>query len=1061
MKIDVPFKKLRHVVHAADFHIRLLRRHDEYTNVFNQFYADIRNRKLEDFVIVLAGDIVHAKTDLSPELVDLTSQFLSNLSDIAPTILIAGNHDCNLRNSSRLDALSPIVNAINHPNLHYVKNSDVVYIADSAFAVHSIFSSKDEWPVAANIDNKYTKIALYHGPVNGSLTDVNFVVTDRHVTTDVFDGYEIVMLGDIHKPNQKLQDYSKTDGKPIVVYPGSFTQQNFGETAEDHGWCLWNIKDRSYEFVPVENDYGYLTLEVQNGKIKHPKNAPKNVRMRLFTGEMEATDVKKLVTMLREKYNIIELSVNKNKTTTFDADRAKLSHTGILDVSDINFQSSLIQNWIKTKYPTVTDDTLKKIDDINQDLNSKIKHDDQSRNIRWKPLKFRFSNMFSYGENNEIDFENMTGTYGLFAANASGKSSLISSIMFCLYDKAPQATKGSHIINNRKDTFECELLFEINGELYGIRRVGSRKKTGDVRVDVDFWKTLPDGSTVSLNGEDRRGTNANIKSYVGSYDDFVITAFSNHDTSSMFIDKTHSERKDLLIQFMGLNIFDELHDIASDESREIIGVLKRFKNSDIEISLSTAKSTLDIISSDLDNLEDTLKSRNNEKSSLENTLASLRSEKEDITLNYGDIDSLSKAKTNLVNDIQNCNNAAQELKMTKEANERKRVETQEQLDGVDIDKLTISNKLYTEQIPIYQKKKDELVLIKSKIEEKESLKNTLLEYKYNPECDICVENNKSIIEKLEKVNADLDKLNSASSALIVEMSEMKDNLMTLKTDHENYEVAMSYQTKIESLDRTIADLSAKENALLLKEMQCKVSLDKVTHEIEEYELNATNILRNKELDKRIDIVTNSAKSKAREIDQLTERIKELTGKRAVFEHKKQDLLDKIQEAADMEFLYDAYTKYLEATDRDGVPYELIGKTIPQIENEVNTILSNVVDFTVTLEVDTKNITSQIVYGYDRHWPIENSSGMERFISGLAIRIALMNASNLPKPNFMVVDEGFSALDSEHIHGMHRLFDLLRANFEFVVVISHIDTMRDMVDTILDIKKDDGFSFISA
>ena len=101
MKINVPFTKLQYIVHIDDIHIRLFRRHEEYEAAFNTLYADIRSKNLKDSVIVLAGDIVHAKTDMSPEMVEVTSKFLASIADLAPTILIAGNHDCNLANTNR------------------------------------------------------------------------------------------------------------------------------------------------------------------------------------------------------------------------------------------------------------------------------------------------------------------------------------------------------------------------------------------------------------------------------------------------------------------------------------------------------------------------------------------------------------------------------------------------------------------------------------------------------------------------------------------------------------------------------------------------------------------------------------------------------------------------------------------------------------------------------------------------------------------------------------------------------------------------------------------------
>ena len=62
---------------------------------------------------------------------------------------------------------------------------------------------------------------------------------------------------------------------------------------------------------------------------------------------------------------------------------------------------------------------------------------------------------------------------------------------------------------------------------------------------------------------------------------------------------------------------------------------------------------------------------------------------------------------------------------------------------------------------------------------------------------------------------------------------------------------------------------------------------------------------------------------------------------------------------------------------------------------VNDILAQIVDFQILFEMDGKNINCHIVYDEDNVWPLELSSGMERFISSLIIRVGLINVSNLP------------------------------------------------------------------
>jgi DNA repair exonuclease SbcCD ATPase subunit len=154
----------------------------------------------------------------------------------------------------------------------------------------------------------------------------------------------------------------------------------------------------------------------------------------------------------------------------------------------------------------------------------------------------------------------------------------------------------------------------------------------------------------------------------------------------------------------------------------------------------------------------------------------------------------------------------------------------------------------------------------------------------------------------------------------------------------------------------------------------------------------------------------------------------------------------------------AYQYYLTAIGKDGVPYQIISDVVPRIEQEVNNILSQIVEFTMGIETDGKNVNMFIKYE-DRKWPLELCSGMEKFMSALALRVALINISNLPRPPFLVIDEGFSALDASNLPLIHSVFDYLKANFDFIIIISHLDAMRDMVDKVLEIKKENGFSKI--
>jgi exonuclease SbcC len=84
--------------------------------------------------------------------------------------------------------------------------------------------------------------------------------------------------------------------------------------------------------------------------------------------------------------------------------------------------------------------------------------------------------------------------------------------------------------------------------------------------------------------------------------------------------------------------------------------------------------------------------------------------------------------------------------------------------------------------------------------------------------------------------------------------------------------------------------------------------------------------------------------------------------------------------------------------------------------------------------------------------IELASGMEKMISSLAIRVALINVSSLPKSSMLIIDEGFGSLDETNLEACGRLLHSLKKSFKNILVISHIDQIKDIVDNTIDIMK---------
>ena len=173
-------------------------------------------------------------------------------------------------------------------------------------------------------------------------------------------------------------------------------------------------------------------------------------------------------------------------------------------------KNQLIEEYLKTNH-FVDDGTLIDIKKINEELNGRLPEEEVNRGVMWQVKKFEFDNMFSYGENNVVNFTKLNDIVGLFAPNASGKSALLDALSFCLFDTSSRAFKAVNVLNNKKDDFYCKATLEVEGVEYFIERFGKRHKNGHVKVNVDFYSHDDAGEKISFNGDQRRTTDVNIR----------------------------------------------------------------------------------------------------------------------------------------------------------------------------------------------------------------------------------------------------------------------------------------------------------------------------------------------------------------------------------------------------------------------------------------------------------------------------------------------------------------------------------------------------------------------
>ena len=1032
--------KWTHVLHIADIHIRNYTRHYEYRKVFDKLYKAIDNTP-ESTLVYIGGDIVHSKTDMSPELIRLTSEFLTNLADRRTTVFIKGNHDANLNNESRLDALRPIYDTLGHPNLHYLDEPKIYTFGNIDFSIFEISSDKSAWPGPGEND---FNVALFHGPVYQSSTDVGYVISSDSVKSNDFKGFDLALLGDIHK-RQMIDDY--------IYYPGSLVQQNFGESQDNHGYTLWDLFNNKHEHFELTNDNAHCTIYVESGQIISDTSLlTKYPKIRIFHTDTTEAELKHIVSEVKSKCKPIDIV--QIKQDKIRADVSSKKSTKAIDTRNVAYQNKLLKSHLERVHNT-DPETVNEILKINESLNKHLVASDVARHVEWKLIDFEFSNMFSYGENNKISFDDMSGLVGLFAKNHTGKSALLDSIMFCLFDRCSRTTKAESVLNKNRKTFECKISIEVEGQPYYIHRKAKRKANGKVKCDVNFWTVDDEGQLNSLNGEQRAETNSIIRRLIGTYEDFILTALSVQNDSTGFIDKSQTEKKDLLSQFLDITVFDQLQQLATEEISEMRVLIKDFKKVDYATKLDLCKTSLEsnrVLMIESMKTDKELKSKKlaigESIQQLQSSLAPVKVY--DKTAIQKDIE-LMKSKISLSNT---------KLDTNKTKEKEQKLLLQKCLDWLDnynrgelyatVNTLKGLNKDLLQESKLLSKAKNTYSNAKTLAEQ-------LHDHEYDPNCKFCCDND--FVKKAQSAKDNLE----VYSHLVTKCQKSVDLITGLKEETESkVELFSKYQkveNKIETVKLDLRSINIDNAKHVTVRDDSSTKLLHLQAELVAYEKNKKLIQENSNVQTEIDKLNTTLAECTDDIETNREDIIEYKSNVKLYTATRDEINETMARAYGLEQKLKYYDLYLASIKRDGLPYEIISDSLPELQDEVNEILTQITDFKLIFDTDGKNINTYITYG-DTPWDLSLASGMEKFVSSLAIRNGLIQLSSLPRPTFIAIDEGFGNLDSDNLDSIKSLFEHITNLFDFIIIITHIDYMKDIPDSLLEISVQDGYSYVA-
>jgi len=1066
------------IIQISDIHIRNFKYRSEYVETFKNLHEQIK--LLRPDLVINTGDTVHSKTQISPELVDMLHWHIQEVGQLAPYRIILGNHDLNLKNTDRQDAISPVVNA-------YRNNFDIdvelwdkngkqkwqkqhshkaPFSADRDFDKISfwVFSLKDEVSYPTHADWSQfpddINIGLFHGAISGCTTDQDWQMNGLEHDLSQFSGLDFVMMGDIHK--HQMWDDNR------IGYAGSLIQQNFGESP-GKGFLLWDIdgkNDFSVKHVPLQTPLRFTTVKINKDYVFSETETVQPGSYVRVISDMSFTSVeqRQIVELTKERYKPKEVFVVSPPRL-----QAKAGSISTLDTEGnvVEFRSEQAQQKLFSQYLTeleVSDTDTETLLELDRDVIREVAADDDTpMGGSWRINKIGWSNMFLFGEDNIIDFERIRGVYGLFGPNGMGKSSFFEIITESVWDKlVKEVKKNIEIINDDADEAKMVVDFTVDDRDYVIERTISRIKFGQRKKDVrewgktslDFYELDADGNRTLLNSESRPDTEKAIRHLVGGFDDFCMTSMTPQITvtglpgGGDFISSKQTDRKKLLYKFLGLDVFECKFLAAKDRAKDLFAELKILQRDVVDPGvllnelepmkvrqLGIDKSTQELVES--------ISNRQQQKSDL---LARRKVLTKKVEEHYpfaeGEIElALSQRKKQLFQMEQEC----EAMTLAIQAIER-------DLDSW-VDPSPVDNP--SQELGNIEEEIRSMKLAISKLNDKEKTSTWKLKVLDEVPCGDAFPTCKFLRDAFEAkeglttVHQEITSL----KAIVTNMEVKRWALLTQQGEWKAYRDALAAGANLsDQLTSATTRRSFANNERFIKQEQITGYTTILERKIE-----AADDLENiRKIDEVMVSVDRDIKDTNVKLNEISSTARGLAKMVMSLEIRIAEALDRHTKTKELGDRCHMFEVYLAAMGKNGIPRVILSQVLPMLSREINRIVASVADFTVSLdaEEDEQSLDLTITYPGGVTRSIGLAGGAQKFITSLAIRAALARITSLPRSNMFIVDEGFGKLDVDGISAIQRMFHYLKTMFDHVIIVSHHDSLRDMVDGTIDIGRDD-------
>jgi DNA repair exonuclease SbcCD ATPase subunit len=773
---------------------------------------------------------------------------------------------------------------------------------------------------------------------------------------------------------------------------------------------------------PIEFNYKIMNSELEFETFDNPYV---QVVWDDYAENFTQEKIKSVRHYFQKKYNTTNVNVITKTKASDD-----VTHT--VDISfnilDKNYQSELVKTYLTSKSLEKYFDEVIHLDGI-VDNKLLVNNSEVTPFKRWFIKNIEFSNFLSYGENQKLDFEKCDGITVVESnpPNFGGKTVLtVDLLLFLFFNETTKTSKAEEVFNRFTDKNKVSVKGEIiiDGDEYIIVRHIERKKSKagewNVKTELDFFKKLSDGSLQNFTGEQRRETEAFIKTSIGSKEDFLMTILTTATNLEDLIDSKPTARGQVLSRFMGLDFLKK----KEEEGKEIY--------SDFSKSMMSNIYSSEKLKTDNEDYNSKIVGFNEENQQLQKDLINVQ---ERIIKGQEYKDNLLKSKHNDIDkEISLLSPDKVILDITTLKSQRQGVEPSSFYHEDEHDKVKED---YNEE---YKKK----VEVDHKIKTIEDLKSSV---DGGIKCEHCGINLMMASITQSKI-AELDgyiKHKDQISELMQVLLGKEQSFVQLKKEFDEYEknklIKEKYELSIESFDLKIKGL--QEKLTKYNELQDKITSNE---KIETQLIKAG--LRLDDLDVEKSNTTKKINSNDYQIQTYKDKIEQNL-----------KTIVKIGEEAEREKIYKIY---LEIYGKNGVSKMIMKTMMPLINSELQRLLENSSHFRLEVNINDKNEVEFLMI--DNNTQVEklmsSGSGYERTIASLALRAVLSKICSLPKPNIVVFDEVFGKISNDNLDMVSEFFTKIKEYFEKIFVITHNPLVTNWSDNVVKIRKEENISFVS-